>query len=352
MRIAFVLSALQAGGAERVVNLISSAAIEAGWDVTIISFDRPGDPVFHDYDSAIALERLGIPAGVRFTGRRILALRRTLRRGRFDRVVSFLTKINVLTLAASLGLRLPVLVSERNNPSAQPMHPLWKIALTLLYPRADGIVMQTRRSVACLPKRQRPRAYIIPNPVKLPPRQACPGNSRQIVAVGRLTEQKGFDLLIAAFAKVADVEPEWNLVIWGEGPARPALEQQIAAAGLNRRILLPGQSEEPGGWTEGAAIFVLASRYEGFPNALLEAMAAGLPVIAFDCEFGPAELIDHGHSGLLVSNGAVEELQASLLALMNDENQRRVLGRAANVSVAQFADKHVAESWLRQICNI
>lgn len=349
MRVAFVLSALQAGGTERVINLISTAAVEEGWDVTIISFDRPGDPIFHSYDPRVTFLRLGIPGGLRFAGRRIAALRRAFRDGGYDRIVSFLTKVNALTLAAALGSRRHITVCERNNPLAQPMHPLWKAALSLLYARADTIVLQTRRSMICLPKRHRSRAIVIPNPVKLGPQAAQPGRSRQIVAVGRLTEQKGFDLLISAFATIADTAPGWTLVIWGEGPARAVLEQQIVSAGLADRIFLPGLSAKPGSWTEAAEIFVLSSRYEGFPNALLEAMAAGLPTIAFDCEFGPAELIEDGRTGVLVRNGAVDALGCVLFALIGDRDRRRMLGQAARVAAARLADDQITRRWLKLI---
>lgn len=346
MRLAFVLSALQAGGAERVVDLISKAAVARGWQVTIITFDRPCERVFHDYDPRVALLRLGIPAGVRGTAHRILALRQAFRAGQFDRVVSFLTKINVLALAAAVGLDIPLIVSERNNPSAQPMNPLWKVALSLLYARAAMIVMQTGRSLASLPRRHRLHACVIPNPVKLGSAAPRLETARQIVAVGRLTEQKGFDLLISAFAIAAREEPDWRLVIWGEGPARAQLEQQIAALGLKDRIRLAGLTAKPGEWTDGAEIFVLSSRYEGFPNAMLEAMAAGMPVIAFDCEFGPAELVRHLETGVLVENGKVEALGHSLIDLMRDTRKRRELGERARRSVFGFADQNVTERWL------
>jgi glycosyltransferase involved in cell wall biosynthesis len=349
MRIAFVLSALQAGGAERVINLLSTAAVSAGWHVTIISFDRPEDPIFHVYDPRVLFIRLGIPAGVLGVPRRVAALRRVLRDNRFDRVVSFLTKINVITLVASLGLTLHVTVSERNNPASQPMNALWRMALAHLYARADMIVMQTVRSIACLPKRHRSRALVIPNPVELPPGKTRRQGPQVVVGVGRLTEQKGFDLLIAAFAKAASDIPGWKLVIWGEGPARSSLERQIADLALDHHVTLPGLTATPGSWAEQAEIFVLSSRYEGFPNAMLEAMAAGLAIVAFDCEFGPAELIEHSHTGLLVPNGAVDALSRSLAVLMRDRSRRQRLGRGARHAAARLSSDHVSRIWLNHL---
>jgi len=349
MHVAFVLSALQAGGAERVINILSSAAISAGWAVTIISFDRPEDPVFHLYHPQVNFIRLAIGPGALHVARRMIALRRTMREGRFDRVISFLAKINVITLAAALGLPQHVTVSERNNPRLQPMNALWRLALRRLYRRADDIVMQTSRSVACLPKRHRARAVVIPNPVELPAVSACRSGSRTVVGVGRLTPQKGFDLLIAAFARAAAENPAWRLVIWGEGPARSALEHQIGQLGFGDRITLPGLSATPGSWVHSAEIFVLSSRYEGFPNAMLEAMAAGLAVTAFDCDFGPAELIEPARAGVLVPHGAVGALARSLSMLMRVPEERRRLGRAARKVAARLSDDRISQLWLSRL---
>ncbi|HSX54399.1 MAG TPA: glycosyltransferase, partial [Sphingomonas sp.] len=157
MNVAFVLSALGAGGAERVISRIAGAAIARGWKVTVITFDAPGDPIFHRLDPSVEIIRLALPAGGRgitpfITGtRRLLALRRALASKPFDTVVSFLTKINVLTLLATLGKRTPVIVSERNNPDLQPSHPLWRVMLRRLYPQATAIVMLTERGKERLP---------------------------------------------------------------------------------------------------------------------------------------------------------------------------------------------------------
>ncbi|HUD91502.1 glycosyltransferase, partial [Sphingobium sp.] len=124
MKVAFVLAGLSAGGAERVISKLSDAALARGWDVTIVTFDRPDDPIFHPIDPRVSLIRLSLPtagkgaAAWMTAARRCWALRRTLV-GKFDVVISFLTKINVLTLLATRGLNVPVIVSERNNPDRQ-----------------------------------------------------------------------------------------------------------------------------------------------------------------------------------------------------------------------------------------
>lgn len=355
LHIALVIAGLSAGGAERVLSLIAGSWVERGHRITLIAFDAPTDPIFHAFDPRIELIRLNIPpTTIRWPRafaalRRYRALSRTLRRLKPDVTISFLTKINVLTLLAGLGNRRRLIVSERNNPRLQQADRTWTVLLARLLWRADAIVMQTEASLECLQGAARRRAHVIPNPILAEP---IPGPSRLspvIAATGRLTWQKGFDLLIDAFALIAPHHPHWILTIWGEGPDRAALEQRIASHGLSFRIRLPGTSRSPGEWLGQADAFVLSSRYEGFGNALGEAMAAGLPVVAFDCDYGPAEMIRHERDGLLVPAGDVAELAASLDRLLGDAALRTRLSGAARVSATRFEPNAIIARWDRLV---
>jgi glycosyltransferase involved in cell wall biosynthesis len=205
--------------------------------------------------------------------------------------------------------------------------------------------MQTERSKVCLPPAQRARAIVIPNPMLAPaaePRSPAPPT---IVAVGRLNEQKGFDLLLNAFAEIADKMPDWRLMIFGEGPDRAALEHQVRHLGLNNRAFLPGASATPGAWISACDLFVLSSRYEGFPNVLAEAMGSGLPVISFDCDFGPAEMITDNVDGLLVPPENTSALASALLRLTTDKALCQRLGAAAAAGAIRFDSQQVNGSW-------
>jgi glycosyltransferase involved in cell wall biosynthesis len=351
MHIAFVIAALGAGGAERVLSLIT-----AQWAqhrvITVIAFDTADDAIFHPLDPRVNVIRLGVPSGggrltvsIFAAVRRTLVLRRTLQTLDPDLVISFLTKINVMTLLASLGTSRRVVISERNNPLMQSASSIWNTLLSKLHWRAAGIVMQTRGSLACLDERARARAVVISNPIEIPPPCAEQTERRVLAAVGRLTDQKGFDLLIAAFADVAELHPDWTLRIWGEGELRDKLERQVASLGLQHRVELPGNSEAHAAWTCCADAFAFSSRYEGFGNALAEAAAAGLPVVSFDCPFGPSDIIDHGRTGLLVPPGNVEAMSAALHRLMGDEHLRRRLGRQARADMSRFDLNTVMARW-------
>jgi glycosyltransferase involved in cell wall biosynthesis len=351
MHIVFTIAALGAGGAERVLQLITADWVR-NRKVTIISFDAATDLVFHPFDPAVKLVRLGIPAArsgllqqVITTLRRSIALRRTIKALKPDAVISFLTKINVITLLASLNLRHPVIISERNNPQMQKSNATWGLLLARLQWRAAAIVMQTRASLECLDGKARERARVISNPVEVTVPAAPKGGLPVLTAVGRLTEQKGFDLLIDAFAAVAPAHPDWKLRIWGEGALRQKLEWQVEKRGLAHRIDLPGISKDPAEWVEDADAFVFSSRYEGFGNALAEAAGAGLAVVSFDCPYGPADIVDHERTGLLVPPGDVKALSGALDRVMGDKALRHRLGAAARADIRRFAPEQIVAQW-------
>lgn len=357
MHIAIVTAALGAGGAERVVSLMTGAWAAKGHRVTIVTFDEEGAPIFHPLDPRVQLRRLGITRGggavaaARTLLQRCRMLRRTLDTLRPDVTISFLTKINVLTLIANLGRGRCVVVSERNNPRLQRASRLWTLALAGLHWRADVIVMQTQASLECLGMEARQRAVVIPNPITIGAPVRREGTHRVLAATGRLTWQKGFDLLLDAFARIADRHPGWRLVIWGEGEDRADLERQILKRGLPGRVSLPGNSGSPEEWVEQADAFVLSSRYEGFSNALGEAMAAGLPVVAFDCRYSPSELIRHDEDGLLVADGDVAALAEALDRLLGDEGLRDRLSRAARVKAERYRPEAVIAQWERVLAD-
>ncbi len=164
-------------------------------------------------------------------------------------------------------------------------------------------------------------------------------------AVGRLTRQKGFDLLIEAFARIATRHPEWKLVIWGEGDDRKSLEALRDALDLRDRVELPGVTQRPGLWVETADVFVLSSRYEGWGIVLLEAMAAGLPVVSFACEWGPSDMVKHGEDGILVPSNNVDALAEALSRMLGDGELRSRLAANAEASAKRYLPERILSQW-------
>src|SRR6476659_8972473 len=170
----------------------------------------------------------------------------------------------------------------------------------LAYPLASSVVALTPSALATLGPARGRRGRVVPNPVLAPPPSTvAPDDPPVLVALGRLVPQKGFDMLLEAFAPVAARHPGWRLEVWGEGPDRAQLESRRDALGLGGRVRFPGVTPHADELLRRASIFVLSSRREGFPMVLGEAMANGVASISFDCPSGPRELITDGVDGLL-----------------------------------------------------
>jgi glycosyltransferase involved in cell wall biosynthesis len=247
---------------------------------------------------------------------------------------------------------VPVIVSERNDPHAHNAGLKANLLRSVLYRRANAITVQTKAAASYFTSSLGKKTIVIPNAVVVPPPVepvAKQGNS--LVAMGRLSHEKGFDLLLQAFATLAERFPDWTLTIWGEGDLRAALEAQRDALGLRDRVSLPGRTKSPDRELQRADLFVLSSRYEGFPNVLAEAMANGLPVVSFDCPSGPSDLIEAGVNGILAPPGDVDALASALAKLMGDGNERARLGTNAKRVTKTFSLDSVMAMWESVIDN-
>ncbi|MDP9401195.1 MAG: glycosyltransferase family 4 protein [Actinomycetota bacterium] len=221
-------------------------------------------------------------------------------------------------------------------------------AIARTYPRLDALAVLTeddRRDYAALLAGAPTRVARIPNAVPRLEGDRAALDAPLVVAAGRLTSQKGFDLLIPAFAPVVRAHPQWRLRIFGSGPQREQLRRLVLAHGLSNEVLLMGRTERLGEELAKASLFVLSSRYEGFGMVVVEAMSKGLPVVSFDCPRGPAEIITHDRDGLLVPVGDVEALSRAMLELVEDEERRRRLGAAALRRAEDFAVPAIGPNW-------
>ena len=356
-RILLLVSGMNLGGAQRVASTLANAWVLRGDQVTLMpTFSGRGE-CFYLVEPGVRLVYLADLVSNRikiWNNRfaRLCALRRFIATERPDVVISFLSDVNVAAVIASIGLGIPVIACERNDPFAAPTHRLEQLACCLTYRWADVLMVQTQAlankyasSVWAL--RQ---VRVIANPVSEQmlsiQRHTGDATMKRLLSVGRLEDQKQFDVLIKVFADLAKRHANWSLRIVGEGSLRPVLQQQITDLGLNSRVELPGRTTNIDKELAGADAFVLTSKYEGFPNALLEAMAVGLPCVTFDCPSGPREISMDGQVALLVPLNDGHALSLALERLMLDADLRESLGSNARVSIiTRFHLNEILKQW-------
>jgi GalNAc-alpha-(1->4)-GalNAc-alpha-(1->3)-diNAcBac-PP-undecaprenol alpha-1,4-N-acetyl-D-galactosaminyltransferase len=358
-RIALVIWSLAGGGAERVLSILASHWAKRGWNIYVLTLESVISRIAYELDPAVVVHPVGFdPPASTVEGRWVrlpvtLRLIPAIRKLRPDVVIAFMPETNVKVLLATLGTDVPVFACERIDPRANPLPFEWALLRSVLYRRAAAIVAQTDEALSFFSRRIQRRGAVIPNPVLPPPSTYLPRlrhevvPSRRVIGLGRLCQQKRFDRLLMAFGKVAPRHPEWSLEIWGEGDLRESLERMVAAVGLANRIYLRGFTHNPDACLCKADLFVLSSDTEGFPNALCEAMARGLPVISVDCPSGPRQIIRHGIDGLLTPAGDMDALAAAMDWLMGDATVRARLASRAPEILERFNLDHVLERWDR-----
>jgi len=336
--------------------MLASAWTLQGKKVTLLTFDQ--NKPSYLLDGLVIHQSLGLLAqsrspfhGLRQNSRRIRVLRRAIRESDPDIVISFLDATNVLTLCATLGLGKPVVVCEFNNLFDHQIGRIWTVLRRLSYRFADVLVVETKLTLTRFLATIKVKGWIIPPFITVPPasanrdRRDDHSSNRAIVAMGRLDRQKGFDLLLDAFARIADRHPDWSLKIIGQGPLRKELEQQTADLKLVGRVHFAGHVVDPFAVLGSSDLFVFPSRSEGFGLALCEAMACGLPVVSFDCASGPGQIIRHGLDGILVPPEDVAAMAGVLDRLMNDRQERDRLAARAPEVLQRFSAERILAIW-------
>ena len=355
--LAIILPTLFGGGAERVATDLANHWTNSGRQVSLITIDAihgeryPLDDRIHKVGLGLFRDSTSIAAKIWNNRLRVSHLRQAIREAGASQVVSFTDITNVTTLLACRRLETDVIVCERTDPRSHRLGRVWSTLRSQTYGRAAAIVVQTQGVAGWAAAQHWPcPIYVIPNaapainPAELPP-VPSDRSRRSIVALGRLSHEKGFDLLIEAFARVAADHPTWDLRIVGEGNERNSLQAIAQRCGQESRVLLMGWNPRSDSILKDSDIFVLPSRYEGFPNALLEAMAVGLPCISFDCDSGPRDMIRSGIEGLLVPPENVAELAAAMHQLMSDEKLRASLGANASNVTQRFSRDRIYRLW-------
>lgn len=351
MKIIVVISALSHGGAERVVSTLTREwsrrhhVIIALFDARRAAYDWGGRVI----DLRLPGQRSPLKKVHRVVDRSIrLAL--LFRREQPDRIVSFMESANfpALAAAAMTGFLGRLRVSVHTNPSM--ISTPWRILIPLFYRVPERVIAPSEGVKQGLEEMGLPSAQVlvITNPLS-PGTVVLPGSprpfpERYILGVGRLHRHKGFDRLLKAFSEIdrADLQ----LVVLGEGNERKALMSLADNLGIKSRVHFPGAVAEIGTWYQHALCFVLTSHHEGWGNVLMEAMANTCPAVSFDCRYGPAEIFEHGKSGLLVRQGDIEALTEAISRVISDASLRSRLSAEGRKRVNAFTVEKIAPRWL------
>lgn len=356
MKLLFVIKTLAAagGGAERVLADITAGLASRGHEVTIASFDPPDSVDFYAFDPCVRRLRLGLgrtdqPSGAIMTLRRIVALRRMLRRLRPEVTVGFMHSAYVPLAFALPASGLAGIASEHIVFGHYSDRKLERLLLRFAAWHVRAITAVSDDMRRSFPLAIRRKMVVIANPVRIGRSDGTPpvrGGAKTLLSVGRLESQKDQATLVAAFARVAAIFPDWRLRIVGEGVLRPLLERQVAALGLASRVALPGATADVDAEYRAADLFALPSLYESFGLATAEAMSHGLAAVGFaDCP-GTNELIADGTTGLLVGGpDRVAALADGLGRLMASPEERARMGAAAPALIGRFAPDRVVERW-------
>ncbi|MBS3763325.1 MAG: glycosyltransferase family 4 protein [Planctomycetes bacterium] len=341
--------------------LLANGLPERGYNVTILTLTGPEEP-FYEVHPDVEIHPLSVHWGTDELWNTLVknrAIRRALHTIAPDVLVGVMTECNVLgVLAARIAERMPfpVVVNEQVHPGLTNLRTLACAARIVTFPFADAVVTCSR-GMAPWYERWLPseKVHPIQNPVVLDDRLDDPEAERLarqmedenwILTMGRLAHQKGYDMLIEAVGRLdEEVRQDWRIGILGEGELREDLQERIDREGLGGRISLLGRFSNPYPILRAGEMFVMSSRYEGFPNALTEGMACGLPAVSFDCPTGPGEIIRDGVDGLLVPPGDVDALAEALTDLMSDADRRKRMAERAPDVLERFGLETFLDRW-------
>lgn len=354
-KILIVTNNLIGGGAERVITTISNYFSSRNIKVIIVIFKNY--ETFYKLSSDVEIIPIKSKSKIRIIEKikQYLEIRKIVKNHNPDIILSMPEEIAIYTVFFLLGIRVPIVVSERNNPWIMPSKKITRICRRLFYPCASGFIFQTRDAANYFSRKIQKKSVVIPNPLDLSiiPEPWKGKRRKEIVSVGRLEAQKNHKLLISAFKLFYDKHPDYVLKIYGEGSLRIELESYVNSILPKGAVVFPGQKKDILTQINGASIFVLSSDYEGMPNALIEAMAIGMPVISTDCPSGgPAELIEDGINGLLVPVGDNILLYKSMCKIVENNDYALYLGANAELIKNKLNSSIIVKQWEDFLYNI
>ncbi len=325
MRIGIFVGSISGGGAERFASTLASGLSKKN-EVSLITFTRKE----HEYPLSKSVKRENLNISINYRG--IKKFYSFIQKNSYDIYIGIDLMPNILLSSVKLiNTKYKVIISERNAPKQTKLNILWKILRFFLYAKADKIVFQTEDARVSYRKVISKKGVVIPNPIrKNIPYRDKKMTCNEIIAVGRLNQQKNYDLLLYAFKSIHEEYPDYKLRIFGQGVEEEHLKNLGQKLKIQDYILFEGYKEELNELMKYSDIFVMTSKYEGMPNALIEAMAMGFPVISSDCPSGgPKALIKDHENGILFKNNNLEQLILSMKEVLGSTQLKEKLSKNA-----------------------
>lgn len=350
--IIFVTISMRGGGTERVISVLANRMVHMGHKVTIVMIADP--TIEYDLDKRIITECVSKATGGSLTGRikRICNMRKVFSKDKTAKIISMGTVANLFTLVASIGLRNPIVISERNDPNRLNHRPIKKSETSIrnmLYRRADRIVLQTPDVANCFPAYITKKCVVIPNPISssLPDANINGYREKSVISAGRLTEQKNHKLLIDAFCQFYKKHPEYCLNIYGKGELEEELKEYVNSHKMEGIINICGFCDDLYKKLQTAGMYVSSSDWEGISNSMIEALAMGIPTIATDCPVGGSRMFIKSRSnGVLTNVGDEMALTDAMTQVADDEEFARLLGKNAVMIRDELAVEKIIGKWL------
>lgn len=335
------------GGAERVTANIANQMVRNGHQVTIVSLSRFKPSNIFTIDNRISIEYLNLNFENRFN---ILHKIESV-----FKVNSFVRKYTNQSILLGIGtfpsLIVALLPKRKNIKTIGCQHNsysfakhIWQFLRKLFFHRLDALVSLTDQDLPKL-KRLNPNSFVIPNAISFFPEKQAKLENKIILAIGRMDYNKGYDLMLDVFEKLALTKPDWNLRIIGDGPLKVKINSRVEKSHLNNRIeILPPTNKIMNQYLQ-ASVYLMTSRTEALPMVLLEAKACGLPIICFNCETGPSDIINNNKDGYLIDCFNIKLMAEKLAILCSDEEIRKRFGNSGRKSITKFLPEEITQKW-------
>lgn len=345
--IMFFINTLDVGGAAKILKYVAELTYRNGYNVILVSLFK-SDKIRAALPIGIQLIDLDMNSfGYCRRLKILIKIRRLVKKLNPNIICSFISDVAFMCRLATIGLRITYISAERGDPYTMPLK--WQLPVKWAYNKSDYCIFQLKKAMDYFGDNLKKKSYVIPNPYAtnelVKPYDGV--REKTIISVGRFDNQKGYDVLIKAFAKFLIEEPDYRLIIYGDGELRECLLKTAEAIGVVEKVEMPGYISNVSEKIRKAGIFVLSSRFEGIPNSLIEAMSLGIPTISTDCTpGGPAFLTDNGRRGLLVPVDDEHEMVKAMIRIASDSVLAKKLSNEGKEIVDILNPEIIENEWL------